>query len=174
MAGRFEGFKIWSGSCLKTYCPREKEGGMPFRIIKYQLYVLITGCRWCGYTSTGTMGIKKFCPSMHKRWYEDGTLEKTVWAWILGGGRGESEMIDWKYGAVDGPFLVKVAVEDAQLCIIGKGHSNIYRCQRYASSGNSSPRQYDERQQVPSMLVQPAGNGKKRGNRRTSLKNSCC
>jgi len=40
-------------------------------VLNTQLYVLITGCRWCDRKVNN--GHQKFCYRWLKRWYEDGT-----------------------------------------------------------------------------------------------------
>ena len=49
----------------------------PFRkVLNPQLYVLITGCRWCDVPQGEQWASKSSAHRQLKRWYEDGTLEK--------------------------------------------------------------------------------------------------
>ncbi len=100
---------ILSGSCLKTYYlnPQKKEGVVCHtrharNVLNTQLYVLITGCRWCDIPRGEQWASKSAAHRWLKRWYEDGTLEKLKER-ILAVAE-EKGIIDWKYGAVDGSF----------------------------------------------------------------------
>jgi transposase len=109
MAGRFEGLSDLEWKLFEDLLPQspEKRGrGMPHtpfrKVLNTQLYVLITGCRWCDVPRGEQWGSKSSAHRWLKRWYEDGTLEKFKQR-ILALAE-EKGMIDWKYGAVDGSF----------------------------------------------------------------------
>ena len=85
---------------------------VPFRqVLNTQLYVLITGCRWCDIPRGEQWASKSSAHRWLKRWYEDGTLEKLKRR-ILAVAE-EKGMIGWKYGAEARLFfpLGKVAVK---------------------------------------------------------------
>lgn len=109
MAGRFEGLSDLEWKLFEDLLPQplEKRGrGMPhvpFRqVLNTQLYVLITGCRWCDIPRGEQWASKSSAHRWLKRWYEEGTLEKLKER-ILAVAE-EKGIIDWKYGAVDGSF----------------------------------------------------------------------
>jgi transposase len=72
------------------------------QVLNTQLYVLITGYRWCDVPRGEQWAAKSSAHRWLKRWYEDGTLEKLKER-ILALAE-EKGMINWKYGAVDGSF----------------------------------------------------------------------
>lgn len=109
MAGRFEGLSDLEWKLFEDLLaqPPEKRGrGMPHvpfrKVLNTQLYVLITGCRWCDIPQGEQSASKSSAHRWLKRWYEDGTLEKLKRR-ILAVAE-EKGMSDWKYGAVDGSF----------------------------------------------------------------------
>ena len=109
MAGRFEGLSDLEWKLFEDLLPQppEKRGrGMPHvpfrKVLNTQLYVLITGCRWCDIPQGEQWGSKSSAHRWLKRWYEDGTLLKLKQR-ILAVAN-EKGLIDWKYGAVDGSF----------------------------------------------------------------------
>ena len=109
MPGRFEGLSDLEWRLFEDLLPQpaEKRGGgmphVPFRkVLNTQLYVLITGCRWCDIPQGEQWASKSSGHRWLKRWYEDGTLEKLKGR-ILAMAE-EKGIIDWKYGAVDGSF----------------------------------------------------------------------
>jgi transposase len=109
MAGRFEGLSDLEWKLFEDLLPQpsEKRGrGMPHvpfcKVLNTQLYVLITGCRWCDIPRGEQWASKSSAHRWLKRWDEDGTLEKLKQR-ILAEAN-EKGMIDWKYGAVDGSF----------------------------------------------------------------------
>lgn len=109
MAGRFEGLSNLEWKLFEDLLPQppEKRGrGMPHvpfrKVLNTQLYVLMTGCRWCDIPHGEQWASKSSAHRWLKRWYEDGTLEKLKGR-ILAVAE-EKGMIDWKYGAVDGSF----------------------------------------------------------------------
>ena len=109
MAGRFEGLSDLEWKLFEDLLPQplEKRGrGMPHvpfrKVLNTQLYVLITGCRWCDIPRGEQWASKSSAHRWLKRWYEDGTLLKLKQR-ILAVAN-EKGLIDWKYGAVDGSF----------------------------------------------------------------------
>jgi len=83
MAGRFKGLSDLEWRLFEDLLPQipEKRGrGMPhipFRqVLNTQLYVLITGCRWCDIPRGQQSASKSSAHRWLKRWYEDRTLEK--------------------------------------------------------------------------------------------------
>ncbi len=71
------------------------------KVLNTQLYVLITGCRWCDIPRGEQWASKSSAHRWLKRWYEHGTLEKLKRRILVVAE--EKGMLDWKYGAVDGP-----------------------------------------------------------------------
>ncbi|MUL39571.1 transposase [Gloeocapsopsis dulcis] len=109
MAGRFEGlsdleWKLFED--LLPQCPENRGRGMPHvpfrKVLNTQLYVLITGCRWCDIPRGEQWASKRSAHRWLKRWYEDGTLEKLKQRLLAMAE--EKGMINWEYGAVDGSF----------------------------------------------------------------------
>ena len=108
MAGRFEGLRELEWHLFEDLFPSppEKKGrGMPQvpfpKVLNTQLYVLITGGRWCDIPPGEQWASKSSAHRWLKRWYSDGILEKLKRR-ILALAE-EKAMINWDYGAVDGP-----------------------------------------------------------------------
>ena len=102
MALRFEGLSDLEWKLFEDLLPQslEKRGrGMPHvpfrKVLNTQLYVLITGCRWCDIPRGEQWASKSSAHRWQGRWYEDGTLEKLKRR-ILAVAE-EKGMIDWKY-----------------------------------------------------------------------------
>jgi transposase len=109
MAGRFEGLSDLEWKLFEDLLPHplEKRGrGMPHvpfrKVLNTQLYILITGCRWCDIPNGETWASKSSAHRWLLRWQADGTLER-LQARILGIAS-EKGLINWNCGAVDGSF----------------------------------------------------------------------
>ena len=138
----------------------------PFRkVLNTQLYVLITGCRWCDIPRGEQWASKSSAHRWLKRWYEDGRLEKLK-RQILAVAE-EKGTLDWKYGVALGSFSPwKGGGKSVAYGYKGKGiliHS-ITDANGMPLVAMTTPANGDRRQQVLPMLAQIRLATGKRGN----------
>jgi len=110
MAGRFDGlsdleWKLFE-DLFNGYVHWKRKPGRrptPLRwVVNSQLYVLITGCRWCDVPCGKGWASKSAAHRYVQAWERDGTvyrLKERILALAQ-----ERGMIQWRYGAIDGSF----------------------------------------------------------------------
>jgi transposase len=109
MAGAFAGLTDLEWKLFADVFPPlpiKRSRGMPHtpfcKVVNTSFYVLITGCRGCDLPRGPPWASKSAAHRWLQRWQADGTLA-AMQARLLGLAE-ERELIQWQYGAVDGPF----------------------------------------------------------------------
>ena len=110
MPGRFEGLTDEQWLFFKAFLPPEplKKGrGMPKcdfrRVLNTQLYILITGARWCDIPQEPKFAPMSTSHRWMRRWEKEGVYTRMQTAILAAADM--SGKIDWSTAIVDGSFF---------------------------------------------------------------------